>query len=190
MSFEDLSKPELISILELVEEAGRCADRTGIRELVLKARGLFEAEYAVCGIIGAGANPPAECFGGNYPEQWASRYMGEKLYLSDPVVRYISSFAMTQLWTDIFKHYDDERARKLLSDAGDYGIRFGLTGGVYLPEANAISVFSFSGGSDRFGRHHKRIMDMLVLHLNGALMRAAGHAGRGGHQPFSGIQGV
>lgn len=177
MPFEDLSKAELVTILELIEQAGRCVHKKDLQQLILNAAGVLEAEYSVCGFVRAASLPEVTvCVNGNYPKEWAARYMEEKLYLSDPVIKYISNFAMTQNWNEVFKAYDGASERRFLKDAHDFNLRHGVTSGVYIPALGSVATFSFAARADRFNNHHKRIMDILMLHFNKALVRTAGAA--------------
>jgi len=172
VSFDDLSKEELVTILELIERSQKCSSTHGLRELILKARELFEAEFAVCGLVEAGLPHVNAFVNGNYPEEWVERYSSENLHLHDPVVRFHSRYAMTQLWSDVFRHYEDPGARALIRDAGDYGLKFGISGAIYVPVADQVAIFSFSGERDRFTSRHKRIIDILTMHFSRALVNS------------------
>lgn len=175
MPFEDLSKQELISILEVIESAQKCKEVSHVRDLILKARGVLEADYAVCGLLGkdkAGMPCINRYINGNYAGEWVERYMSQRYFASDPVIRHVSRFSLTRLWTEIFKEYKDSASEKLLKDAEDFNLKFGVTGGVLVPGLDQIAVFTFAGGRDRFGAHHKRIMDILILHLQNALLNS------------------
>lgn len=173
MPFEDLSKTELIKVLELIEQAGKCFHKKDLRDLILKANDVLEAEWSVCGLVkSCGAPEVTDCVNGNYPEQWTARYMDEKLYLSDPVVKYISNFTLPRNWNEIFKACGGKSERRFLKEAFDFNLRFGITGGVYVPELESVATFSFAARNDTFNKHHVRIMDILVLHFNKALVRS------------------
>lgn len=174
MSLEDFTKTELVQILELIETAGSCSGAKDLQKLILTARDLVEADFAICGLLKAGVPEIILHVNGNYPDEWIGRYMSEKFYLTDPVVRYISNYAHTQLWTDIFSAYKDDLSKKLIRDAGDFKINHGITSGIYIPELDNIAVFTFSGDKNRFTQRHRTIVDILMLHFNKALLRNIG----------------
>lgn len=170
MPFEDLSKDELVRILELIEFSQKCNSPESVKTLIMAARDVMEAEFAVCGFTSTGARPMVTDFvNGNYPDEWVRRYTEENLCLHDPVVLFHSRYMLTQLWTDVFRSYDYPQANALVKDAGDYGIKFGISGGVYSPERNEVAIFTFASDRDRFKGHHKKLLDILAVHFYRAL---------------------
>lgn len=170
--YDYLSKSELVKILELIEQSLKCGSPDDVRDLIMSARQLFEAEFAVCGLLEAGLPHITGFVNGNYPDEWISRYMAEGLQRHDPVVRFHSSYATTQIWKDVFRKYGDPGARELLKDASDYGLKHGISSAIYVPEADKVAIVTFSDRQDRFKVRHKKIIDILSAHLNGALVRS------------------
>lgn len=172
----DLTKSELVGILEIIEAAQACADKTRARELLLKARDLVEAEWAVSGIITAQPSLPPEIvcvLNGNYPEDMFGHYLSGRLYVKDPVVRYHANFSMTRLWSEILKEVDDDAARQVVNYASDFGLRYGVSSGLYLPDTESVAITSFAGPKDKFKGRHKYVADILAAHLNRALVRCS-----------------
>lgn len=178
MPFDDLSKDELVFILELIELSRKCSSQESLRDILLKARKLFEAEFAVCGVTEVGLPVITGYVNGTYPQEWVNRYKDGNLNLCDPIIRFQSKYAMTQIWTDVFRQYEDPGARKLVKDASDYGLKFGISGAIYVPEAEKVAIFTFADAQDRFTKRHKRILDILTMHLNGALLRSVDIVGK------------
>ncbi len=176
MAVEEFSKAELINVLEIIEGTQNCASKEELKGLILQAKDLVSADFAICGlgkVSGGMLTEVVSIVNGNYPRSWMEGYMSEKLYRGDPVVRYYSRFSLTQFWSDIVKHFDDSLAQPPIALALDHGIRAGISSGVYVPETECVGIFSFSGGRDKFNDHHKKIVDILTLHLNKALVRAS-----------------
>lgn len=170
MPFEDLSKNELISILELIEQSQRCDSPESVRNLILASREVFEADFAVCGLTTRGLRPVVNHFvNGNYPDEWVRRYTEENLCLHDPVVLHHSRYMLTELWSDVFRQYEYKEARTLVNEAGDYGLKFGISGAVYAPERDEVAIFTFAGDRNRFSKHHKKLLDILTTHFYRAL---------------------
>ncbi|MBW7957493.1 MAG: autoinducer binding domain-containing protein [Deltaproteobacteria bacterium] len=172
MPYGNLSKRELVRILELIELSQKCFGPEDLKKLILDSRDLFGAEFAVCGLLEPGRPVITGFVNGNYPEEWVSRYMSCNYQGDDPVVRFHSNFAVTQLWSDVFKRYNDPKSRELLKNASDYRIKHGVTASVYVPDIDKIAVFSFSDSRDVFKDRHKKLGDILAAHLHGALVRA------------------
>ncbi len=176
MSIKNFSKIELVNILEIIEGAQECATENDLKALILRTKDLVTADFAICGLGRISGNMLSEVVSvvnGNYPQGWLDSYMSEKLYFGDPVVRYYSRFSLTQYWADIIKHFGDSLARPAIDCAAGYGIRAGISSGIYVPETACVGIFSFAGDRDRFKDHHKKIVDMLSLHLNRALVRTS-----------------
>lgn len=83
---------------------------------------------------------------GNYPEGW---------------------------WDEIFKISKDRQERFVIEHASDFVLRHGISSGIYDPVNENIGIFAFGGEKDSFVHHHKKIIDILTLHLNNALFRTA-----------------
>lgn len=177
MPFEDLSKEELIGILELVEGAQRCSTSKDLQKLMVKAAPLLEAEYSLCGLVRTGSDgrPAVTSYvKGNYPEEWVRRYLEKGYHLKDPVVRYHTNFAFTQTWSEVIRQFDDDASRLVVEEASDCGLKFGLTGAIYVPEISNIALFIFAGKNDSFGAHQKRITDIITMHFAKALVDCGG----------------
>lgn len=176
MPFDDLAKTELISILELIDQAQRSFGAVDMQSLVLKAAGLLDAEFTVCGLCRTGMDgqPAVTSYvNGNYPEEWVKRYIEKGYHLKDPVVRFHTQFAMTQTWSNVFRQFEDKGARQVVGEASDFGLKFGITGALYVPEIENIAMITFAGRRDNFGARHKRIADILTMHFTKAMIACA-----------------
>ena len=142
----------------------------------MRAAGFLDADFAVCGLARAssGGAPVVTSFvNGNYPEEWARRYMSEACYRKDPVVRFHTRYALTRTWSEVFREFEDDGAREVVAEASDFGMKFGVTGALYVPEIDNVALFAFSGGRDKFGERHKRLADILATHFVRALAKCS-----------------
>lgn len=174
---KELTKSDLISILEAIEATHECGNTASFERSLLHVKELLEADYCICGVgsvKGGNIGEVLAVVNGNYPEEWLRIYREEELYRKDPVVRHLVRFSTTQFWSDSFKLFSDEEARQLRSISGEFGLKYGISSAVYTPGADNISIFSFAGTSDRFKTNHKRILDIMSLHLHKALIRTCG----------------
>lgn len=176
MRARDLTKTELVEILEIIEDAQSCTAPENLRRLLLRGQDLLEAEYSVCGmgILEPGSKKLSEItsvISGNYPREFFDLYVPERMYRDDPIVRYHSRFSLSGFWKDIFKHFDDSRAARVTDIGREIGLVHGLSSSVYMPgNDDEISIISFAGGKDTFTARHKGILDILTAHLNNALV--------------------
>ncbi len=170
---KDLTKKELIEVLDIIEGARSCSNPLQLKPLLLKAGELVLADYSICGLVEAegGVVKGISAFvNGNYPEEWCSTYMERKLYINDPVVNYHMRFSMAEFWSNALKTADKDISKPVLEYAGDFGLKYGISSSIYVPGTGQMAMFAFSGARDRFSKHHKRIVDILTLHLNRALL--------------------
>ncbi len=166
----DLTKSELISILEVIDSSSACRSAECLRKLLLKIRDLIEADFSICGLIRKRDLEPLDIsalVNGSYPDTWLNRYISEKMHLTDPVVRHHTRFSDTILWKDLPE--SDESADRNIVMAMDHGIRHGLSGSIYLPGRDDIAVFAFSGPHDSFISRHAGILDTVLTHLGRTL---------------------
>lgn len=172
---KDLSKAELISVLEVIESARTCSSEAGVYALLRRSKDLLGADYVISGtgsISGLDVSDIVSVVNGNYPDEFVDKYCTEHYYKSDPVVRQLSRFSSPQLWSDIFKTAEGSFTKDVVGAARDFGLRYGVSSGVYVPETGCINVFSFAGPMDTFTGHHIKILEALTLHLNKALVRS------------------
>lgn len=173
-STKDFSKKELIEILEIIEGAQNCTDNNALKQLLLRSKELLEADYSISGLFTTDCNFPkiTGVVNGNYPEEWLGVYMAQKFYMVDPVLRSIARFSCPQFWSDIAKQYNDKTSKCLMNQGAEFGLKFGISGGLYVPEADSMAILSFaSSGNNHFKARHKEIINMLILYLNKALIR-------------------
>lgn len=171
---KNLSKSDLVAILGIIEYARSCRTTGGFRELLMRTKDLFEAEYAICGsagVEGLRVKGLASVVNGNLPEAWLSHYAIEEFCSADPILNYHARYSRPGLWSEAMKVVDTPESRKVYNHATDFGLIYGLATGVYVPERQEICVCSFSGGRNVFKDRHKNLLDILVLHINNAYSR-------------------
>ncbi len=174
MNVKDYTKSELVGVLETVEASSQSSNEADLRQLIISAKDLVGADHSICAMGKVSSNGLSDVLtviNGDYPEEWIGIYKSERLHKADPVVRHHTRFCGTQLWTDTFCRYTDADAKHFMNRAGDFGLNYGISSGVYIPGEEMVSIFSFGGSRDVFGPHHKRIVDIVTLHLHKAFVR-------------------
>jgi hypothetical protein len=174
MIAKDFSKGELIAILETIEAARNCDTEVDLKQLITQAKELVCADYCICGLGRKDNNALSDVLmlvNGNYPQEWVDIYMKEGLHKKDPVIKHLMQFLSTHLWSDIFRFYNDKTSIEFLDRANDFGLKCGITTGIFDPEMKCISVLSFAGNTNRFTIHNKKIVDIITLHLHRVLVR-------------------
>lgn len=180
MDYKRFSKKELTDILDVIQAASVCETEADMVKIIHKARELVCADYCICGIerINGDSLPPVlQIVNGNYPEEWLNIYLAEKFYKIDPVIKHHLRFGMTQVWSDTFKYYNDKVSKDFLNHAADFGLKHGISGGVFEPEEKNISIFSFASNTNGFKPRSKELLDRLIPHLHKSLARSRKMAG-------------
>jgi hypothetical protein len=172
----DLTKPELIRVLEIIEAAQACICMTGVRQLLSRARDLVEAERSICGIAKLSSSGPSDIItvlNENYPGAMLDHYISERLYLKDPIVRYHSKYSTTRLWSEIFREVNDDAAKQAIDYASNFGLRYGVSSGIFVSRPGGVAITSFAGPKNSFAARNRHIAGMLAIHINNALARCA-----------------
>lgn len=170
----DFTKRELIAIIETIEAARTCTSESVLNKVIRRVKGLVSAESCICGLASIESNElknVLKVVNGGYPDEWLKLYMAEELYKTDPIVDHHLKFSMTQLWSDTYKLYGDRTSRDFIKRASDFGLNQGISSGIHDQERRFTSIFSFASGTERFSVRHKKIVDIMTLHLHRALVR-------------------
>ncbi|MFQ5330417.1 MAG: autoinducer binding domain-containing protein [Thermodesulfobacteriota bacterium] len=175
MNTKDYTKSELTGLLEAVDLSSQSSSEGDLRALIIRAKELVGADYSICAMGTVASNGLSDVLtvvNGDYPEEWVRIYKSEGLHNADPVVRHHARFCGTQLWADTYRRYTDSEAKRFFSRAGDFGLNYGISSGVYVPGAEMVSIFSFAGSRNIFDAHNKEIVDILTLHLHKAFEKS------------------
>ncbi len=166
-----LSKNDLVNIMEIIEASMQCSSEAGLKALMRKTSDLVEAEFSICG-SGSLLLYDVAIINGSYPAAWVDDYKNEKLYLHDPIVAYHLRFTKTFGWEDALRENMGETAKKIVSFAQDYGIRHGLSTGIFDTVTQKHSLFSFADRRHVAGIREKTMLDYLSPHLHNALLKS------------------
>ncbi len=177
LDVKDLSKSDLVSILGLIEYARSCRSTESFRELLMRTKALLDADYAICGSVavkGIEVKGLASAVNGNLPEAWLKHYAMEEFCSADPILNYHARYSRPELWSEALRAIDTTESRQVYNHATDFGLKHGVAMGIYVPERQEICVCSFSGGRNVYKDRHKKVLDILSLHLNHAYSRSLG----------------
>lgn len=174
MEYKDFSRKELVDILEVINSTVTCRTEEDVSSVLRRVQSMVEADYSICG-VGKG-NPrglfaPPMIVNGNYPIEWLQVYGGDELYYVDPLIlQNLKKPGGAQLWEDTYEIYREQISKKFLTSQ-DFGLRHGVSDGLYSDTAQTSSLFSFSAPRKNFGEHQKGILDAVTPHLHQALVR-------------------
>lgn len=173
-NLDQYSHNELTDLLNAVKFSAQCCSTEDIQELLIIVKTIIGAEYSICAIGKVKKDGSAEVLrvvNGDYPNEWLKIYTREKLYNIDPVVRHHTRFCGTQFWADTFRQYTDSETQRFYKRAAVFGLKYGISSGVYIPGVEVMSIFSFGGSQNIYNDHHKQIVDIVTLHIHKAFVR-------------------
>lgn len=177
MDYKKISKRELIAILDVVHSAVFCRTEADIKQVLEKAKELVCGDYSICG-VGSYSNQELpgikKAINGNYPQEWLYLHNGDKLYEKAPGIWHQSKFSGVQLWAETYKKYKNKISSDFVGKSGDFGLNFGISGGIKSPYDALASIITFFRRKNYFTQHEKEIMDIVVPHLHQALVRICG----------------
>ena len=168
----DFSGLELAKMLEIIEAARTCNDEVSFCDAILRSKELLDMDFAISGLAKKeedGSLTILSMINGDYPDEWLEIYRSEELYRVDPIVKYHQRYSMTQPWSVSIKAMGNDLSAQLLCRADDFGLKYGLSSSIVSLETQVFGIFSFASRQDRYDEHHKKILDIIVLHLYRAL---------------------
>lgn len=174
MNYRKFSKKELVDVLEVIQSSAECRTQEDMQGLLESLRRLVSGDYAICGIgkgtTKKGLYSPPMIINGNYPGDWLNIYASEELYYTDPLILRNFHNPGTQLWEDTYSIYRDQLTPEFLSSR-DFGLNYGVSGGLYQETTQTSSLLSFSGEGKWYGRHQLEILSLVSPHVHQALTR-------------------
>lgn len=172
---KQLSKQDLVSMIELITSCRECRDDGNITKLILRLREIVPYEVAFCGLASIGNGASIESFRSlniNYPEEWLNLYIARRYNLTDPVFARNFSQPSLQIWSETYKQ--SPPPRKFLSEAHDFGLIQGYTYGMKTKcgnEGSSASLFSFAGKSVDNHKRSTLILETIMPYFHEALVQ-------------------
>ncbi len=174
MDLKRFSKKELADILDMIQATLNCTSEPALKDLLSRVREMVCGDYAICGLGECNEEELSQIkriVNLNYPTEWLSVYQEKKLYLKDPIIWYQSKFSGVQLWSETYSIFKDKISFDFVSDASDFGLRYGISGGLKSPYNKLASIITFASEKDHFAPHQKAILEIVIPHLHQALAR-------------------
>ncbi len=144
-----MSKRSLDLSREVLQAIHRTATPENVRDQLLRTLAGVGVEHVllatlrICDAVPCDRRPTV--FAGTYPDEWARRYYARDYILHDPVVRGVGERGSGFAWSDPgLCAPDDRAARRVLDEAGEFGLREGFTLPLLTLEGDTAGV-SFVG---------------------------------------------
>ncbi len=168
MDYKSLTKREIAEILDLAGSSLACRTEADVVQVAGRLKDLVEADNCVVAL--GNTSHVKKVVTIDYPAKWLEMYIDGEFHRKDPVIKYNYTFFRPQLWSEALREFPEEPCRKLMDMATEFGLRYGIAGGVN-GEGYKGSIFSFSSSRDRFRERHKEVLDSVIPHVHQALLR-------------------
>ncbi|MGY2051889.1 LuxR family transcriptional regulator [Methylobacterium sp. JK268] len=134
---------------EMLRAIHRAATTDHVRDQLLKTLAGLGVEHLLVATLRLRPAPPLEptatVYINTYPDAWVRRYHARGYILQDPIVRGLDGRMAGIAWSDPgFCPADDRAARRVLDEAGEFGLRSGFTLPLPTPDGD-LAVVNFVG---------------------------------------------
>ncbi|MES1981730.1 MAG: LuxR family transcriptional regulator [Pseudomonadota bacterium] len=173
----DITKQELLDVLELMHDALTVNTDQELQALLLRVQGLVPCEHIITLLGQTGHDGQlqgvAKLLNINYSNKWLGQYLENGYATIDPVL--ISHFKKftPQLWSETYQHATTQREQQFIEQATSFGLSNGITVGQRSKRNQTGSLFSFAGKDMGEHRRHRELLVQLTPHIHLALMRTA-----------------
>ena len=176
MDYSRFSKKELVDILEIIHSSVKIRTEDDLLKTTARLKDMICADSGVCGLGAVSSGRLTNIMkivNLDYPREWLSIYASEELYKNDPIIRYNFEFFRSHLWAEASAAFPEKPYTELMNKASEFGLKYGVAGGVNGAKYDRGSIFSFSSRNNVFREHHKQILEIVTPHIHEALIRVS-----------------
>lgn len=108
-----------------------CKTHQDVKKLTLRYISKYGADYYLVGVmppeneIISGVSIRGHILGGHWIEPWIDHYTSQDYFRADPRMKHILTKDTPLIWNEI--KYDEHDAKKIMMEAGNYGLKDGIT---------------------------------------------------------------
>ncbi len=169
-----ISKKDALHVLDIIHASLSCTNPLEFRKLIYFLKKVLPFDYAVATM----AFMPGRCDSASsyelinisYPWPWLDKYLMNKYYLVDPIVKENFGKYGLQYWGDTFSKY--RPPKEFIEESGGFDLRNGYSTGQSNIGSTEGSLFSFAGNEVERSLRMEVILDRVTPHLHQALKRA------------------
>lgn len=166
---------EVANFIERLESADGVSVIYDMVDAELRSRGFDQFAYL---ILQPPDGPLEPLYIGSYRSDWSEHYLTQDYVNVDPVMSTAANTVAPFTWTDLYhRQAGKSRQRQMLDEAGDFGLRNGMTIPVHGP-ARAFATFNVAtsvGAAEtaELWSRHKYDLHIIALHSHEHIIRAA-----------------
>lgn len=173
MHLSDICKQDLVALLECAEYAIKVAEEADFRALIRALQKIVPTERCMGLMFHVG------CMGSfqeikkvvnvDYPEEWLSLYVDDRLIDHDPIARRHFERYQPQIWSETLSEAQNGDAIRFIDQASAFGLSQGITVGLPALRSLEASLFSFQGDDLASDPRHLVILQYLTPFLHHSL---------------------
>lgn len=176
MNYTKFSKKELVDILDIIQSTLICKNENDVQKILERVKNIVCADYSISAIAKGGEEGVSntcvpKILNGSYPSEWLKIYGECKLYYIDPTIWHNFQYPGAQLWENTYKKYGEKVSSKFISLSSDFGLNYGVSGGLVNTKSGVGTIFAFGSRHKSCRDYHKDILSILAPHLHQALAR-------------------
>lgn len=165
-NIRELSKHDLVFLLESVEESLDCKEISQFEGLVEKVKSYLNFDHAFCTALNKKELVPLNVLDLSYPKEYLSRYFDNQYFLDDHVSTELLSTFELQHWKEVDRKYNSfENRDPATIEAYEFGLQDGITYGTIDADSKIGTCFSFAGKSIEYNYRSSTIITYLTPHL-------------------------
>lgn len=169
-----ISKKDALHVLDIIHASLSCTNPLQFRKLIYFLKTMLPFDYAVAtmAFMPHSSSCPSyyKLVNISYPESWLDKYLANKYYLIDPIVKENFAKYRLQYWGDTFSKY--RPPKEFIEESGGFDLRNGYSTGQSNIGSTEGSLFSFAGNKVERSPRMEVILDRVTPHLHQALKRA------------------
>ena len=163
---------------EFVGALSAAPDLGAVYALIEREVGALGFERFAYLVLHAPDGPHAPLYLGSYPEAWSEHYVANDYVNVDPVMPAASREVRPFNWEDLYRALPPQgQQRRVLDEAGEFGLRCGITVPVHGPGQSLATLnVSAQMSAERFRRlweRHRHLLHILAIYSHEAILRRA-----------------
>ncbi len=173
---KNLTKKDLLILLDLITDALNCRDEDSFKILIFRLQTLFEFESSFCGYakvadVLTNENAHGSVININFPPAFLERYLSKNYHLIDSVAQAYFQTLEIQNWRNAEDRYPEHAGNIVTQEARDFGLLDGMTYGSIFPSSGYATSLSFAGKHIANEDRTRTILKYAIPHLSQALQR-------------------
>lgn len=173
-----MTRKSLDQTLGFLRSLDRTASAEDVARVLVAELGDLGVGHVMAGTVPARGTPARQQRGhvllNTFPAEWGRRYLGRGYAFHDPTVQRLGASIAPFAWSEATRQFADEPlARRVMDEAGDFGLRDGLTIPLMTLDGQ-IAGFSVSGERLAIDPADRGMLQLIATYAFGHLLLLGG----------------